>query len=207
MNNWIEELYMPIYQPIEANKKLYVEAVIYNEVKSQYTEKESEFIKANGLETLYSSLTELRLHWKHRDKREIQGTFHFYPVNRLMINWDEDFGGHDWAPNMKGFRPLDMFYESNGCVGFFVDRPDKTGLYLHAFESNVEPLNVDLEGYLKLLIVSKGFSWWQIVLVSHIKGTHEAGLTQFRESMPELFSNFDFDKFIELYESVRIDKK
>ena len=208
MKDWIKELYSPIYTPILENKNLYVSEVKYEPSKNKYTSEELKFIDENGLDIFYQSLELLKLHWKTLDKYEIkaQGSFDIYPIDKLMYDWDEDFGANDWAPDMKGFRPLDMFFESNGCVGFFVNRSDKKGLYLYAFEGDTEPLHLNFEGYLKLLIESKGFGWWQNSIVEILTKESQPNVRSFKEYMPKLFPNFNYESFVELYESLRIDK-
>ncbi len=150
-----------------------------------------------------------KFNWKTKAKNEVnaEGTFDFLPIERLLYDWDEEFGGNDWAPDMKGFRPLDMFYESAGCVGFFVNREDKLGLYLYKFDGETHPLHIDFDGYLKLLGLSKGFGWWQNALVEISTGEHQPNVDDFKEKMPQIFPDFSYDKFIKLYESLRIDKQ
>jgi len=51
-----------------------------------------------------------------------------------------------------------MFYDINGMVGFFVGREEMKGLFLFS-DSELHPLYIDFEGYLKLLGMSKVFCW------------------------------------------------
>lgn len=208
MKDWIKELYSPIYYPITENKNLKISEVKYEPSKNEYSDVEIEFIKQHKLEDFYESLESLKLHWKTFESYEIkaEGSFDIYPVKRIMRNWDEDFGVNDWAPKMKGFKPLDMFFESNGCVGFYMNRPEKKGLYLYAFEGDSQPLNLYFKEYLQLLIISKGFGWWQNALVEISTGKQQPNVDSFKANMPKIFSDFNYEEFKNLYSSLRIDK-
>ena len=208
MKNWIEDLYYPILNPISDNKNLKISDVKYEPTKGDYSDFEYKFMKKHKLGFFYESLELLKLYWKTFDKYEIQveGSFDINPIQKVMFNWDDDLGGNDWAPDMKGFRPLDMFYDSDGFVGFYVEREDKKGLYLVHSDSSVSPLHIDFEGYLKLLIMSKGFGWWQNALVEISTGAHQPNVDSFKENMPKIFPEFNYEEFKNLYESLRIDK-
>lgn len=162
------------------------------------------------LNRFYSCFTHWNVKWTIRKDAKIpvqaEGVFNLYPVERIFINWDNEFGGNSWAPDMKGFRPLDMFYESAGCVGFYINRTNKEGLYLYEFDGETYPLHINFEGYLKLLSMSKGFGWWQSTLVELSTGVPQSNVDDFKEKMPQIFPDFNYDEFAALYESLRIDK-
>ncbi|MNY12124.1 hypothetical protein D3C86_1451910 [compost metagenome] len=166
-------------------------------------------IEDKCIRTFYKAVDKWSVNWKVVKKKlkfEAEGIFNFLPLEQVMQDWDDDFGGNSWAPDMKGFRPFDMFYEMEGQVGFFVGRPDKKGLYLSKTDGETQPLHVDFEGYLKLLTLSKGFGWWQNALVQINTGITQPNVAGFKENMPKIFPEFNWDEFVALYQSVRIDK-
>ena len=168
-----------------------------------------EKISNESIVTFYSFISEWRLKWQSKQDFEIkaEGTFNFLPLTEVMQDISDDsLGGNDWNPEMKGFRPLDMFYDIDGFVGFYIDRPEKKGLYLQHSDSSVSPLHVDLDGYLRLLCMSKGYGWWQNALVEIHKGSPMPNVAAFKEEMPLIFPDFSWDAFVSLYEEVRIDK-
>ena len=59
---------------------------------------------------------------------------------------------------------------------------------------------------MKLLGETKGFLYWQKTILDYLNGTESSETKNFKKEMPKLFPEFDYDKFIELYESLRIDE-
>ncbi len=68
-------------------------------------------------------------------------------------------------------------------------------------------IHIDFEGYMKLLGETKGFLYWQKAILGYLSGSESFETKNFKEVMPKLFPDFSYDKFIELYESLRIDKQ
>lgn len=206
---WITTIYKSILDPfLDSN----IEGIELDNRKTpslidKTSHPDMEFIDKSIIR-FYSFFNWWKFHWVTTDhfKFKAEGTFEFTEFKNLLVNQDEDNGANDWALDMKGFRSLDNFYDSNGFVGFFINRPDKKGLYLIHSDSSMSALNVDFEGYLKLLAMSKGFGWWQNALVQISTGEHQPNVDSFKEKMPQIFSNFNWDEFVETYESLRIDK-
>src|SRR5690554_4240634 len=83
---------------------------------SQYVQNQ---ISDKTISNFYSFVSEWRRKWSTKKDFEntAQGTFNILPLDKVMQDsWDETLGGNDWAPGMKGFRPLDMFYDMDGFV-------------------------------------------------------------------------------------------
>ncbi len=209
--NWFRPLYLPIWDPINAlNGKL---KITNDFVRSSIEIKEETLFDKGFMDVdlakFYSFFETWKLTWKTTEELNIkaEGVIDFIPLDQVMQDvWDNSLGGIDWNPEMKGFRPLDMFYDIDGFVGFYIDRPEKKGLYLQHSDSSVSPLHVDLDGYLKLLGMSKGFGWWQNALVEIHSGNPMPNVAGFKEKMPLIFPDFSWDAFVALYEEVRIDK-
>jgi hypothetical protein len=205
---WRTKLYFDILGPVlDRDDILEIESRYPNpneEILKQYSDKISDPL----ILKFYSCFGAWGVKWETRPDFSIRalGIFNFLSIEEVMQDWDNEFGGNSWAPDMKGFRPFDMFYEMEGHVGFFVDRPDKKGLYLSETDGEAQPLHVNFEGYLKLLAMSKGYGWWQNSLIEISTGISKAGVTAFKENMPKIFPEFNWEEFVALYESVRIDK-
>jgi hypothetical protein len=81
----------------------------------------------------YSCFNSWKVKWTLINNKDLkaEGVFNFIPFEKILSDaWDKDFGGNDWAPEMLKFRPLDMFYDVDGIVVFFVGRVDMKGLFL-----------------------------------------------------------------------------
>ena len=203
----IKSWFMPFYKGItqsliERREELSFNAH-YEKFKGEHPVRMNERIIDTHINYLYSFFNWLNIEWKHSKEN---GNIRFVTYQQLIYDWDIEFGANDWAPDMKGFRPLDMFLESAGCVGFFIGREDKQGLYLYKFDGETIPLYIHFEGYLKLLEHTKGYNWWQNALVQLHTGIPQPNVSKFREVMPTIFPNFNWDHFAQLYESLRIDR-
>jgi hypothetical protein len=104
---------------------------------------------------------------------------------------------------LRKFKILDVFADE-ACVGFFFGENTPKGLHYFEFESETYPLLINFEGYAKLLTKSRGFFYWQKVLVEDNEGDAGPVTEHFREQMPRLFPEFDFKDFIESYKSYKI---
>lgn len=207
--NWFREIYFSVMDPL-ANQKKLLKFDIFNAKADEQSAELLESITDDTVKKFYTIRNKWKVVWSTRidSGLDAEGTFDFIALDRVMLDdvWDNEFGGNDWAPDNKGFRPIDMFYDINGMVGFFTDRSDKKGLYLMHSDSSMSALNVDLDGYLRLLGMSKGFGWWQNALVEIHTGKTMPNVADFKEKMPKIFPDFSWDAFVSLYEEVRIDK-
>ncbi len=209
IEEWFDEIYDDTIDPVSDNEIIQISDANYERPKIELNENQIEQLKTQGIIEFYTCTGLWKLYWRTKPESNIntEGTFEFIPFEQMISStWDDDLGGNDWAPDMKGFRPIDMFYDMDGFVGFFIGREDKKGLYLVHSDSSVSPLHVNFEGYLKLLGMSKGFGWWQNALVEISTGEHQPNVDDFKEKMPQIFPDFNFDEFKALYESLRIDK-
>ena len=208
IQEWLVPLFTDITGPLmDRIEKMHVD--------SRYERYENENYKLDSVDDLsiinfYRFFDWLKIDWKSTESGEFQvdceGVVDFIPLAQALSDaWDKDLGGNDWAPEMLGFRPLDCFYDVDGMVGFFVGRNDMKGLFLFS-DSELYPLHVNFEGYLKLLGMSKGFGWWQNALVQISTGIHKPNVDSFKEKMLQVFPDFSWNQFVELYESLRIDK-
>ena len=206
-NQWFDPIFNDLYQ-MHHNENISIKDTNCGS-EQQLSSDLINQIDDEGIIEFYSFIDEWRVRWKTSEKSMVtaEGTFSFLPIEKVMQNtWDKDFGADDWAPSMKGFRPLDLFYDSDGMVGFFTKETKKPGLYLMHSDSSLSALRLNFKGYLKLLAVSKGYGWWQNSLVQISTGEHMPNVARFKEDMPKLFPDFNWDEFVSLYQSLRIDK-
>jgi len=212
ITNWFLPLYLPIWNPI--NERQDILDIHKDSVRTpNLVESHTLFdlgITEPYLDKFYSFFHHYELTWTYKKKEDFnaKGVVNFISLDKVIQDsWDDTLGGNDWALDMKGFRPLDMFYDMDGFVGFYINRPEKNGLYLQHSDSSISPLHVNLDGYLQLLGMSKGFGWWQNALVQIHSGKEMPNVAQFKEKMPLIFPQFSWEAFVELYNKVRIDKK
>lgn len=203
VKGWLIPHYKEITQALIDRRKELNFNVYYEKFKGDNSDRMGMLCGDEYINYFYSFFNWLNIEWKHNEN---SGNIRFVTYEQLTYDWDEEFGANDWAADMKGFRPLDMFLESAGCVGFFVGRNDKKGLYLYKFDGETVPIHLNFEGYLILLRYTKGYSWWQNALVQLSSGRHLPNVDDFKEKMPKIFKSFNWNEFVTLYDSLRIDK-
>lgn len=206
--NCFFEIYDSIIKPIASRRGELFLHNIYSDPTQEISAQNKSLLSDEELIKFYSVNEWWTVSWKTTDAFDFKavGTFNFYPVEKVLYNWDDEFGGNSWAPDLKGFRPLDMFYEGAGCVGFYVERIDKSGLYLYKFDGETIPLHINFDAYLKLLTYSRGFGWWQNALVQINVDQKQPNVDDLKDKMPRVFPDFSWENFVETYQGLRINK-
>ena len=103
------------------------------------------------------------------------------------------------------FKPFDLVTDEMEC-GFLMD-PGFTSRSIHykrAGAPHLYDLDIDMKGYLELVVATGGFFHWPKVLVDIQEGTESAETEQFREYMPRIFSGFTWRAFVAQYTGLRI---
>ena len=127
----------------------------------------------------------------------------FKPQPFLISQCDND---EDTDQDLRYFKVLDV-PTSNSMSGFF-DLPDegpsKQIYFLTAGSRHADGLDLDFNGYMEMACESKLFFYWQKVLIDIKKNKESPETRDFREIMPTIFSDFDWDTFVEKYNSLRL---
>ncbi len=163
-------------------------------------------IVLNGFKEYFSLYDRLTIEWKLKNKDQ-HGAIKILTLEKVFID-GKDIVYFDHTPNdspLRHFYIIDFFVDE-ACVGVYQNYPELSGMHYFEFENQTYPLYLDFEGYMKLLGETKGFLYWQKVILDYLSGSESFETKNFKETMPNLFPDFDYDAFIELYESLRIDK-
>lgn len=151
----------------------------------------------------YSGIIEWKVKWKTQSDLpfQLEGSIYIMPLSDILEHGDSTFLPEE-NPVMRGFHLLDYFY-NEGAVGFYLNAPER-GLFMFLFDGDPQPLKLDFEGYLKLLVYTRGVGYWQNLILTHLTGRLHPNVAKIWENMPKLFPDFSEKGFIELYESVRM---
>ncbi len=206
-----------LYAKIRKNKSVEITERGGDSSPEDYLAKVKDQLPAQVVD-FYDTCNGILLKWAAKNKDlGASGSMNLRPIENLFDATVVNLEGRTWRLNadynqpkvaLKGvFRPLDLF-QGDAAVGFFSDASDRTEMYFHTFGNSFESLKVDLEGYFQLLLAARGYMSWQYVILHREYGQeddygkveHDA----FKTNMPKLFSDFDFDEFIELYEKVKM---
>jgi len=155
----------------------------------------------------YDYYNEFELNWHSVQQKTVLGKVNILSLDKVLINY-KDFVYFDHTPEespLRDFKIIDFFVDE-ACVGIYVGREDLLGMHFFEFENEAFPLHLDFEGYLNLLGVTRGYLYWQKVILDHLNNRETPITKEFKENMPKLFEDFDYKDFIKLYESLRIDQ-
>ncbi len=152
------------------------------------------------------------LSWDLPDEEDpsVSGRVRLLPLRAVMQDWhgvvyfDDEPADSSW----RTFRPVDFFVDE-ACVGMFTGADVDESLYLWDFSHLDEPFRLDLDifGYVELLCAARGFLYWQRGLRT-IKGDGDSPEAQrFRTRMPQLFPQFSYAEFSELYQRLRLSHR
>ena len=147
----------------------------------------------------YRRANGVSIRWERRGQRKTAagglavGQIELLPVGEVFGSWE----GVVYLEEESRFRhlhPLDFFIEE-ACAALNLDGSENPQVYYHSLGGEMAPLGVDFGGYLELLLESRGFLYWQLSVATHEYSSDDAPPTaeerSFRETMPQLFPDFD----------------
>ncbi|GAB3825757.1 hypothetical protein GCM10028821_07070 [Hymenobacter jeollabukensis] len=161
----------------------------------------------------------LRADWQARGGVRLEGSINLLPVERIYgpLDPDEFLVLPEDAPELHHFRPVDMF-KPDACVGLLHDERRSPQLYYYdESDRDLEPLDLDLQGYISLLQFTWGFLNWQLLLLELASPAGQA--RPFRLQPDSLASNtiawklpllaqqipdWDLDAFVAHYDLVKL---
>ncbi len=166
-------------------------------------------VKPQSVFALHQQLNELEIAWEPKDASDpnVLGATHILPVKDVLKDWPGvvyfDFTPPD--ARIRRFHPVDFFVDE-ACVGAFLNEPgrDDPAMYFYQFEGDPASLELNMEGYVAMLLASKGFLYWQYAILEIIQQHENPMSRRFKEWMPRLFARFDWQEYVELYSRLRL---
>lgn len=163
-----------------------------------------------NLQNFYKQVTHLQYKWETKepiDGRIIQGSINILPQKEVLDDWQgvtylEDTPHYD---DIEDFKVVD-FFDDLACVGYInTKRKVDYMQYLRIGSMELDPLDLDFDGYIELMFAARGFSYWPKVIID-LRAGEELGPDSetFKTYMPQIFPNFKWEDFVALYEKVRI---
>jgi hypothetical protein len=159
-------------------------------------------------QAFYSQVKEVDIAWKHfkfEKQPQVCGKINILPFKTVFGDWE----GIVWFNNqsnseLQQFRVFD-FFSNEACVGFYDNDDQSKELFYLYFGEKPLSLSLDVEGYCKMLQQSYGFFYWQLAIVEIKTNKSSPESRDFKHYMPQLFQDFNYDKFVELYRQLKIN--
>ncbi len=159
---------------------------------------------------LYGYSNGMEFNWSTDDTREIGGRIHFLSYEDAFLYVRE----HDtWQiqqeETLPYFRPIDLITDEAEC-GIIYNGKEHLGnmmFYLERGDANLQSLDINFDGYLELLKMSRGFYYWPKALLDIESGNESEETKNFKKYMPQIFEDFNWGDFVTKYESLRLSKK
>lgn len=171
--------------------------------KKKLKEAQNNFNLSTAMIDFYSEANGITIQWERKEHKEIAdgglaaGYINLLPLDEVFQDWiniiyfDED-------DSFKPLHPLDFFIDE-ACAALYLDSSDSPQVYYHYLGEAMSPLGVDFEGYLQLLLKSRGFWYWHKAIAQPEYFNPYVPISveerNFREIMPQLFPDFDASDF------------
>ncbi len=149
--------------------------------------------------------------WVDLKNADIIGKAKILSIEKIIDAWvideddiafDEEEDGH-----LLNFRVVDRVQEE-WCVGIFIGENASNSLYFYEWDGTPYYLGLDMEGYIKMLIATRGFNLWQKALIQYRKGeATTTALANMKEHLPRLFPEVNIDEVFALYDSLYINEE
>ena len=160
--------------------------------------------------SFYEESDGFELDWDMRTAPEadVKGRVRILSLSALLQEWDGVVYFSTTASDdpIRRFHPFDFFVDE-ACVGLYLQEGFDNSLYYYAFGSDPFRLDVDITGYIDLLISARGFLYWQYALMALKTGTANATSDNFKLFMPQLFPAFNVEKFASAYQRLRLSRR
>ncbi|MGH1437183.1 MAG: hypothetical protein ACRBG0_22275 [Lewinella sp.] len=106
------------------------------------------------------------------------------------------------------FKPFDLVTDEAECG--FLHRPGfaSESIYYHRTGTpQLYNLDIDFSGYLEMALAARVYYYWPKVLLDIQSGTKGAETVNFKQNMPLIFPEFNWEAFKEKYQSLRLSVK
>lgn len=113
----------------------------------------------------------------------------------------------------RGVAPLDKFHlvdmvRPDRAVGIFSGKYASDSLYMYRMNGVPQYLGLNMEGYVKMLIATRGFNQWQFALWQYRnKDESVDSLDVMKEHLPRLFPEVKMDEVFALYDSLYFEEE
>ncbi|WP_020535966.1 hypothetical protein [Lewinella cohaerens] len=160
---------------------------------------------------LYELFDGWEITWAAVADDEAGGRLHFLAMQHVMQNWEGKlYESKDLLEEelIEFFKPFDLVTDEAECG--FLHRPGfaSESIYYHRTGApQLYNLDLDFSGYLEMALAARVYFYWPKVLLDIQSGEESEETTNFKQNMPLIFPEFNWEAFKEKYESLRLSVK
>ena len=160
---------------------------------------EKKFKLTSDMLDFYKSANGVKLSWELKDTEgtedTVMGNMELLPIQEVFQDW-KDIIYWDDNDKYKLLHPLD-FFVPEACAVLNLDGSDNPEVYFHYCGEDQHPLKMDFKEYLNALLKTRGFWYWQTVIVAELTGEENTSEPEnFRVNMPKLFPDFELSEIL-----------
>lgn len=214
MEEFIFELENNLYDIQEENPQLIkeVNSRSNNPIEEPLLTKVTEELKLDtNLIDLYLSYNGLKIEWAADDERTITGRMHFLSMEEITKSWEGYLYEDDEVAanaDIRFFHPFDLISDEAQCGIIIKPNSDiKSIFYNYSGEMEIYSLDIDFKGYLEMAWEAKVFFYWPKVLLDIKNGGEGSATKKFKAEMPKIFKDFNYNHFVDKYQSLRLSNK
>lgn len=158
----------------------------------------------SSLINLYESMNGFIVDWKTKTKLgfSAKGKLNILPLEETFKDWKEVVYFVDSDERLKHFIPID-FFADEACIGIYVGEYSEDCAYFFNFAEDPKPLFIDMCQYFDLALMARGFLYWQYVIFSINENEQYSTVEDFKDIMPKIFKNFNYENLVEMYKEFR----
>lgn len=158
---------------------------------------------------IYQKSDGMIIQWEATNIEQAYGRMEFLAMEAVLSSWEDSiYEPEDLEMNemLEFFHPFDQVSPEILCGFMITSNETYQSIYLNmAGETETSFLGLDLDGYVTMLYESRAYKNWPIILLNIKNNNLESSLiSDFKSDMPMLFPDFDWDKYVTIYQSLKL---
>jgi len=149
-----------------------------------------------AMRRFYTQTNGLKLKWALNtagEDRSPHGNIDLLPIQNVFSDWQSViYFDEEWDDGrFKPVHPLD-FFVPEACAALYLDGSGNPTIHYHYCGEELATMDVGFAGYLELLLMSRGYWYWQTAVSCDLAGReYTTSPREFRLNMPGLFDDYD----------------
>lgn len=153
-----------------------------------------------------------RLIWnaKFGNDEFASGSINILDISKSFDDWEGIlYFSHTHADSLRrDFKIIDYYLNEHACGIIWGQNKDLTIHYIAMDGTPPVSMDLDIQGYIEMMLLSKGYTQWQMAILNLLYGNEYdfANVYDFKAHMPILFPGWTWEGFVQKFEEVRLKK-